>query len=74
MKIIKSIGFLIFLGLTLLGCATEKPPQIVTVEVTRVIERTVLVTPQAFPHGTRDSLAGNFAQYSKDSSYRNPIE
>ncbi len=49
MKIIKSIGFLIFLGLTLLGCATEKPPQMVTVEVTRVIERTVIVTPQPSP-------------------------
>ena len=73
MKKIKSIGFLIFWGLTLLGCVTEKPPQIVTVEVTRVIERTVLVTPQP-SHGTRDSLAGNFTQYSKDSSYRNPIE
>jgi hypothetical protein len=45
MNTLKMLGFLPFVGLILFACTTFSPPQIVVVEVTRIVRETVVVTP-----------------------------
>jgi N-acetylneuraminic acid mutarotase len=49
MKIIRSIGLIMFVGLILYACESKSPPQIIKVEVTRIVKQTVFVTPEPSP-------------------------
>jgi len=46
MHTIKLISFLSFFGLILMACEIKNPPQIIVVEVTRIVKETVAVTPE----------------------------